>query len=215
MNLTVYTAIISVISAAGIIIAAYILHGIGLSRMLRACSFRKPFFAFLPFFRVFALGTLAEAFDDRREVKRHGKILLFLSVAYFLTNAVYLSAYYITLKEPIMDFITSMASLPDDATSETVTAIIDTFNASVELAQNMLLGVLSLATSLFSMLYSVYNCFVLFKVFAIFAPNRAFLFSIISIFSPLTQSIMLFVVRNRHPQHLRWRRQDDYTPPML
>ena len=211
MNLTAYVTLISLISSVGVFIAAYVLHGIGLSKMLRSCGFRKPYFAFLPFFRVFAAGTLSEVFDDRREAKKRGSILLFLAFAYVLTYGVYLASSFMAYYEPIVDFWNAVQALPENATEDAVSTVINNFVTAVELSQNTLMSVFSLISSVCSLIYSVYTCTVFFRIFGIFAPRHAFVFAIISILSPLALAVLLFALRNRRPQNLRWQRNDTYS----
>ena len=217
----IYLLILSIsmlISVGGVFIALYVLHGIGLSKMLRSCGFKKPFFAYLPFFRAFALGSLAEVFDDRRPVaKKHGRIFLLISIAYFIISGSYYTAYFMNLREPIFEFFKAINTITENATENEIMAIIENFTSSASelIAQNTLLGALSYVNSLFSIVYSVYSCIVLFKVFAIFAPRQAFLFTVISIFMSYATSVFLFVLKNRSPQNLRWQRKYDYEPPIL
>lgn len=219
MDIGIFSAITMLLSAVGVLVALYVLHGIGLSRMLRSCGFKKPFFAFLPFFRAFALGSLAEVFDDRRPVaKKHGRIFLLISIAYFIVSGAYSTAYFMNLREPIIELFNAVNTLTENATQGEISAIIEKFTsaASDVITQNTLLTALSYVQSIFSIVYSVYTCIVLFKVFAIFAPRQAFLFTVLSIFVSAAQSIFIFIVKDRAPQNLRWQRKEtNYDYPIL
>ena len=218
MDIGTISAISMLLSVGGVFIALYILHGIGLSKMLRSCGFKKPFFAYLPFFRAFALGSLAEVFDDRRPVaKKHGRIFLLISIAYFVILGSYYTAYIMNIQEPIAELFRSVNALSESATENEIMAIIESFvsSSSAILEKNTILNALSYLMSLFSIIYSVYSCIVLFKVFSIFAPRQAFFFTVASIFVSNIQSIFIFIVKNRAPQNLRWQRKYDYEPPIL
>ena len=217
----IYLLILSIsmlISVGGVFIALYVLHGIGLSKMLRSCGFKKPFFAYLPFFRAFALGSLAEVFDDRRPVaKKHGRIFLLISIAYFIISGSYYTAYFMNLRESIFEFFKAINTVTESSTEGEILAMFESFTSSASeiITQNTLLSALSYVTSLFSIIYSVYSCIVLFKVFAIFAPRQAFIFTVLSILVSAAPSVFIFVLKNRTPQNLRWQRKYDYEPPIL
>ena len=209
------TLILTSALALGILITAYVLHGIGLSKMLRSCGFKKPFFAYLPFFRAFALGSLADVFDDRREEKKRGNKFLMISIAYFALTLTYFIAEYVVYKDLIHGFISSLSALPETATTQEISLITEAFYASVEAVDSLLIRALDFVYQLVSIAYSIVSAIVLFRVFAIFDSKKFFIFTLISIFLPISQCVLFFIVRNNPPKNLRWQRKDDYEYPIL
>ena len=116
---------------------------------------------------------------------------------------------------PILEMFNAVNTLPQNADYADVMTIIEKFMSYSETVQNSLLNTLSFVASVFSIIYSVYSCIVLFRVFGIFAPRQSFIFTVISIFVSAAQSVFIFVLSNKEPQNLRWQRKDDYEYPKL
>lgn len=195
------------VTAAGAGVAFYLLYGIGLNGMLKSCGYKKPWHAFVPFYRVFALGCLSDVYDDARPAqKNRGKILLWLSIAAISLQAVYVVA-YLTHAVPIFEVY-----LPRLEAFMMEGAIVDE-TTIMELCYEIMnqlavlppwLDTLSLFSSAAEIVYFVFTCIALNKVFKIFAPERSGVYLILSILFVPARSIIFFILRKRVPQNLRW-----------
>ncbi len=211
----IFYAVIS-LSAA---VTLYILHGIGLSTMLRRSGFKKPWFAFVPFCRVFALGCLADQCRDILPPKKRGHKLLYFAIAYAALNLVYIIANGIAIYEPTVEFFKSIESLIANVTTtfpmEEFLAIVDIYEQAVNATVTTTLSALSLLSSVATMIYEVYMIFVLMRVYRIFAPNSSFALTLLSIFVEPAKSIVFFVIRNKPLRNMRWQEPEQSfdTPP--
>lgn len=203
-----YFLIVYAVIALGAAAALYVLHGIGLSTMLRRSGFKKPWFAFVPFCRVFALGCLADQCRDILPPKKRGHKLLYFAIAYAALNLAYLIANGIAIYEPTVAFFKSIEALMANVTTtfpmEEFLAIVDVYEMAVEATVTSTLSALSLLSSVATMLYEVYMIFVLMRVYRIFAPNSSFALTLLSIFVEPAKSIIFFVIRNKPLRNMRW-----------
>ncbi len=214
-----YFLIIYAVIVLGAAAALYILHGIGLSTMLRRSGFKKPWFAYVPFCRVFALGCLADQCRDILPPKKRGHKLLYFSIAYAALGLIYLIANGFAIYEPTVDFFKSIDALIANASNtfpmEEFLAIVDGYEEAVYATETTALGALSLLSSIATMLYEVYMIFVLMRVYRIFAPNASFALTLLSIFVEPAKSIIFFVIRKKPLRNMRWQEpeQNFDTPP--
>ena len=189
----IYTIITSGVMLLGGLITLYIFYGIGLSTMLRRSGFKKPWFAFVPFFRVFALGCLADQCRDIMPPKKRGQKLLYFSIAYAALNLIYLTARYIAIYPLLFDFFESTYSLVMNTTEIfPINAFLeqyDVFLHAVESATTESQMMLSMLASASTLIYEFYVIFVLMRVYRIFAPSASFGLTILSILATPAQAI--------------------------
>ncbi len=217
-----YVIISCAASALAVAAVLYILHGIGLSTMLRRSGFKKPWFAFVPFCRVFALGCLADQCRDIMPPKKRGHKLLYFAIGFAALNIAYLVFYWTKIAAPTVEFFKAVdvlfiktieagGNLPTDE----FLAIADVYSKSVEALITKPLEVLSMLASISAMIYEVYNIFVLMRVYRIFAPNSSFVLTLLSIFIEPAQSIIFFVIRKKPLRNMRWQEPEQSfdTPP--
>ena len=207
----IYFIVFFALILLGMIATLYILHGIGLSTMLRRSGFKKPWFAFVPFCRVFALGCLADQCRDIMPPKRRGHKLLYFAIAYATFNIVYLIFYWIAITPPFIEYLKSVDDLliktiktGNFMPADELLAINNIYSNSIKAVINRPLEVLSMFASISSMVYEVYCIFVLMRVYRIFAPNSSFALTLLSIFVEPAKSIVFFVIRNKPLRNMRW-----------
>jgi len=206
----------SLFMVAGAYAVLYVFHSIGLSRMLKNTGFRKPWFAYLPFFRVFAIGCLADQHADIFPPKKRGQKLLYLAVASFLLTAIYNIAYWSIvipiLKETFAEFW-HVSIIEID--SEALATALENLTEAVGSAGNTQISILYYLSNFALIAYSVYKITVLIRVYSIFARKKALLLTLLSVFLEESTGIIFFVIRNNPPKNLRWQTADEPQMPNL
>lgn len=193
-------------------IAMYILQGIGLSTMLKKCGFKKPWFAFVPMLNIFALGSLSEIYNNGKTQRKHyAKILTALYIVCLAASLVYGCAFGIAYAELLTTQLDGA-----EFTVEAILEILEQIENGEGLPDLFLTAsLLSYVYSLVSMIYQVYFCITLYRVFRIFAPDSALAFSILCAFFSFLVPILLFTSRKNEPQNLIWQQDYDYPYPEL
>ena len=206
----------SLFMVAGAYVVLYVFHSIGLSRMLKNTGFRKPWFAYLPFFRVFALGCLADQHRDIFPPKKRGQKLLYLSIAFFLLTAIYNIAYWSILipllKETFADlWNVSITELDPEA----LQTALENLQESLATAGNKQINTLRILSDVALIAYSVYKITVLIRVYSIFTQRKALVLTLLSVFVEEATGIIFFVIRNNPPKNLRWQTEEEPQIPHL
>lgn len=214
LTLLISIMITYAVFALGFALVEYLLYGFGLSSMLKTCGYKKPWHAFVPFCRDFALGTLSEVYNDGNPPKKRGKTLLTFSILRPALSVVY-EAIYLALIIPAIKWLyAQLAALSVPTTETDFTALVELFNEFTVATAVVppLLSLLSLAVSVVSICYAVYHFIALYRVYKIFAPSSAVVLIVVSIFVSPASAVILFVLRKKAAQNLRWQAQsDDYT----
>ncbi len=91
---------------------SYILGSIGKMRLLRSLGYKKPFIAFIPFARNYALGWMAQQLETGRKEKKHGLLYTVISALASVTMALYYVLYFSLM---IFSLVTSSALAADDS----------------------------------------------------------------------------------------------------
>jgi len=204
----------SLLISAAVPITFYVLYSVGLSTMLRRTGFKKPWFAWLPFCRDFALGGLADQHRDIFPPKKRGQKLLMLSIATVVLGLIYNIAYYNMalpiMKEHLMPFF--------NAESIDLTLLITAFENMAEdiaAATTMPLSALKLIADFASIAYLVYRIMILIRVYSIFDQGRALLYTVLSIFIDPACGIIFFIIKNNPLHNLRWQTEEEPEIPKL
>ena len=206
--------IITLAISAAIPIPLYVLYGVGLSTMLKRTGFKKPWFAWLPFSRDFALGCLADQHRDIFPPKKRGKKLLILSLAAFALGLIYNIAYYRMafpiMKEYMMPFI--------NAETLDTNAMMVAFEKMSEVildSTTNTISTLGLLSDIASIAYLVYRITVLTRVYRIFDQGRELIYTLVSVFIDASCGVFFFIIRNKPPRNLRWQTEDEPEIPHL
>ena len=183
MPKTMYTSLI----IAGVIWAGlFILQGFALYAMAKKRGIQGKWRAFVPFVDLYLMGKIAgECTVFGQKVKRAGlyaliaQILLVILCATEIIGHAYL---WTTQGTPSFD----QFDQPYWSEAQGVAASLNTYLYSYN----------GFIRSIIQMVYEIMVFIVLMGVYKRFAPNSHFLFSILSLFIPLSRCIILFAIRN-------------------
>lgn len=204
----------SLIMSAAVPIVIYVLYSIGLSTMLRRTGFKKPWFAWLPFCRDFALGGLADQHRDIQPPKKRGQKLLMLSISYILLLLIYNIAYwkmaFPIMKDHLMPFINA-----ESIDANLLLNALENMTDAISSATTIYISVLEILADLASIAYLVYRIMVLVRVYRIFDEGHALLYTILSVFIDASCGIIFFIIRNKPLRNLRWQTEEEPEIPKL
>jgi len=204
----------SLIISAAVPITFYVLYSVGLSTMLKRTGFKKPWFAWLPFCRDFALGGLADQHRDIFPPKKRGQKLLILSILAFVLGLIYNIAYY-NMALPIMkQYLAPFINAETIDTTLLLTAF-ENMSEAILAASTTSLTVLELLADISSVAYVVYRIMILVRVFRIFDQGRALLYTVLSVFIDPACGIIFFIIRNKPLHNLRWQTEEEPEIPKL
>lgn len=167
-------------------VAVYIFIGLGISGMLKKLGYKKTWMAFVPFCQTWALGYIAEQYDNGKPKKKFSKILLSLHIVNVAVS--WLSGVFLGVAIPILMQLESALD-----PSAAVTAVVP----------GLLIIFTLLVVSVLSIVYAVILYIALYYIYKMFAPKNAVLFIILTVFTSLAAVVLLFVYRNKEPQGLR------------
>ncbi len=172
-------------------IFTYLFTAFGIYSMGKKLGVSNPWLSFIPFANVYAFGKIAEHYikRDGRPSAKFSKILLIFQIIISVLALVLVVAI-------LVNFVLEAISNPD----------INAYFESEEFAENGLFtfvlpaifGLLGLFV--LSIVYLVINYVALWRIFAIFDPDTATLYLVLSIFVSILQPIFIFILRNREPQ---------------
>ena len=162
-------------------VAAYVFEGIGLSRMLKKVGYARPWHAWVPFANEYAVGSLADMYDDGKPKSNLAREFLTVNI---VTGALALAMLVISL--PLM-----------------LVGLGAKISALYSLGAILFLG-LYIATIVFSVktIVKMYVCY--WRIFRIFHPALSVLYLMLSIFvSSVAVCFIIFFISKREPQNLR------------
>ena len=172
----VYMIFILAISAVG-----FILLGIGLSRMLKKVGYEKPWLAWIPIANGYAIGVLADKYDDGKPRSNFAKEILSTEITTLVVTLVML-----VVALPIMLVGTAM-----------------NISGLVSIGGIIFLG-LYIADLVLSIKLTIKILICYWRVFRIFHPELSVVYLMLSIFaSAIASSIVFLIISNREPQNLR------------
>ncbi len=168
------------------VVVMYVFQSRGHMRMLRSVGYAHPFFAWIPFVNVKALGDLADMYDSGR-YENYGKTLL----KYFIiTTALSFGSSYVQSIAEILP-----ATMSTSLSAEQVSAL-SSFFALLSFGIYVVMLV-------FNIIYMVKLYRAIWCIYRIFAPERATLYLLLSIFVPIAQAIIIFKISKNKPQNVR------------
>lgn len=189
-------------------LVCYIFGSLGIYGMSRRLDTATPGLAFVPFARHYALGRMAEYYDDGtgKRPARYRILLLVFSIISAVLSCV-------TIGLVLAVVIASVASsgVFDDWNSLLHYSSYDYdllggrdydyyFNGADALVGLIVPLILcALALAVFEILFVVFRYIALYRVFKIFSPDNATLFLVLSILFSVTEPFFLFALRNRTP----------------
>ncbi len=175
----VYFLMISI--AMALAVAQYVLQSLGLRSMLKSLGFEKTWYAFVPFCNSYAIGYIADKYDDGKPKTNYAKKLFRLSIA---TAVLFLPILFIII------VIAIMSAAYGDTGVGLAFALLLVFGSYIALI-------------VLAVIYSVNLIKALWRIYRIFAPEKSILFLMLSIFVSPAMSIIFFIIRNRRPQNVR------------
>lgn len=158
------------------IIVLYIFQAIGISKMMKSLKLNNSWMAYVPIFNTYAFGKVAEQY-----IKKDGRKSAKFSVILLVCQFVIL---FLSIILSIVSFSVSFAA------------------ASGETEMTMVMSIVIMLFSLFVMACSyavmAVQYVALWRIFAIFAPKNATLYTVLSIFLAIS-SFLIFASRNAKP----------------
>ena len=173
-----YSNLVSIV----ISLALFVLKGVAIYTMAKRRSFDKLWMAFVPFVNFILLGKLIGRVNIwGKEVKNLGLLVCITSAVSVVLGYAIDFGYYLYI-------------------------IGQVFNVRFEFATAFMREWASQTGLIWTIIYYVYlligiidvilNCWIIFTIFRRYAPEKSFMYSLISIFFDFTFPILLFVVRN-------------------
>ncbi len=177
----------------GIAVAQYVLQALGLRGMLRSIGYAKTWHAFVPFCNAYAMGYLADCYNDGKPKTNYAKRLLGLNIA---TLAVVL---------PMMFLIIALMVASTVRGETTVMSIEIVF---------LLLAMIAIyvAVMVLAVIYAVNSIKAVWRIYRIFAPEQSILFLMLSIFVSPAMAVIFFIIRSRAPRNLRFNGNGEADP---
>lgn len=180
-----YSEILIVI-AAGIILTAaivglilYLLRGIGLYRMAKACHMPAPILAFISFADYYLLGKLAE-----RSQMCYGKRTFAFRIVLLITKIISFLMF---------TTVTILVAIIGVRAYYSGSSFYDLSRSGLPLA--MLIGL----ACLFSAAAFVFRCVAQYHVYRLFSPEHTVLCTVLSILIPVSVPVILLAISHRAP----------------
>ena len=158
------------------IIVLYIFQAIGISKMMKSLKLNNSWMAYVPIFNTYAFGKVAEQY-----IKKDGRKSAKFSVILLICNFVLL---FLSVIMSVFSFSMSFATASGEEEMTMVMAIIVILFS---------LFVISCAYAVMAVQYVA-----LWRIFAIFAPKNATLYTVLSIFLSISP-FLIFASRNAKP----------------
>lgn len=160
-------------------IALYVLNGIGLMKMAKSCGLARGWMAFVPIANVYLMGQLAE--QNPTAGKKSLPWRHIVLVGYILTLVLNLVM--------LVWMVVEMVGIQAETGDFTDFDVMGLYGSLIGIM--LPLSIVSTAVSV--VLYIIY-----WKIFALFAPDLAVVFLVLTILFNI-QPILFFILRNRTP----------------
>ncbi len=175
--------------AIAVSVAAYVFQALGVKAMLKSVGFKRAWYAFVPFCNSYAIGYLADQYDDGKAKTNYASKLLKLCIIVLILGEIFLSFWFLMI---ILRFVMAPGSM------------FVMYGAIIAIALSYI------AMMVVSIIYSVKLTMAFWRIYRVFAPEQSVLFLLLSIFVSATP-ITFFIIRNREPQNLRTEEAPVYT----
>lgn len=198
VGVTPESIVVALIPSLILSIVGYVFTAIALFTMAKRRGYKNKAFAFIPFLQYLLLGKVAgDCFIFGKRVKNVGLWACITSAVTYVLNLIYSLGLYIEL----------FAYLADVTITFNSAFIQDFLFSDKYLIIYEIIDMLSIASSIAFIFFDVT---IIFQIFKRYAPERALLYSIISIFIEFMFGIFLFTVRNKEPIDYRSFNQTRY-----
>lgn len=179
---SIYAIMLLVFAAIGLTI--YVLRSIALTRLSQNRGFNNPWIGWIPFCSGYALGRISDDINIKRgKTTNHRKILLGTNIAVGALELIGLGVMIPAIVSLIQHSINYGSS-----------------NADAAVAAPVLAGCfLIMIGAIVAIVYAVFNYIALYNVFKDYAPNNAVLYLVLSLLVGGSDTIILFIIRNKMP----------------
>ena len=178
----IYAIMFLVFAVIGLTI--YVLRSIALTRLSQNRGFNNPWIGWIPFCSGYALGRISDDINIKRgKTTNHRKILLGTNIAVGALELIGLGVMIPAIVSLIQHSINYGSS-----------------NADAAVAAPVLAGCfLIMIGAIVAIVYAVFNYIALYNVFKDYAPNNAVLYLVLSLLVGGSDTIILFIIRNKMP----------------
>ena len=204
-----------------LLLAGYIVLGIGLSRLARAAGCPYPRLAWVPFGRLYLLGHVADIYTDNRitpaAIRFHSSFrpsdvrrrLLGLGIGYAAVSVVATVGQGMKLVAKVASFFSLLGSLADGFPTD-IASFRDSIESSLEASPviqhlsavgSVIYIVAGIVSLILIILFLTVLCPVLYRLFKAMDIPVPALLTAVSVFFPLLTAILLFFY-TRHPEGL-------------
>ncbi len=168
-------------------LAVYIMRSIALTHIGKRRNIKAPWLIWIPVANAWALGALADEYDNRNGLKRHFRVIL-------LVLSILISGGFIALIGNMIGSVFELEALSSvsfvheyEIMGEALELFVDIYSCVI---------IIALASTVYSAL--LYIC--LYKLFESLDSSHCVLFFVLSIFIPVFEAICLLCLRNSgHP----------------
>ena len=194
----IYAIMFLVFAVIGL--AIYVLRSIALTRLSQNRGFDNPWIGWIPFCSGYALGRISDDINIKRgKTTNHRKILLGTNIAVGALELIGLGVMIPAVVSLIQHSINYGSSV-----------------TGAEAAAPVLAGsFLIMIGAIVAIVYAVFNYIALYSVFKDYAPNNAVLYLVLSLLVGGSDTIILFIIRNKRiPVAYNGSRNKAPVPPM-
>ena len=178
--------LVSFLISSLITILFFVLKAIAIRTMAKNRGLDKLYLAWIPFFNYILLGkVIGTVFLFRKKVNNVGLLVTIFSLISFVVQTLLNLGYYVSNLGEILGF-----NILDYGS---------TFVTNWMLQKGVFYTVIYYLYDILALFEIVISVSLIFFVFRKYAPERAFIYSIVSVFIDPAFSILLFVIRNRKP----------------
>ncbi len=177
-----------------IMLALYVLMGIGLMTMAKKREMKNSYLAFIPFARYYLMGKLIGKVNFfGKPLKNIGVLAVVTSACTFAVMAIYYIASYL----PILSAVFKGATVTIETTTEGTYYSGFTFNSeAIKNAFNITISISSILHTIFDLVNFFVMLELFIELFKKYSPERYFLFSFVAVLTSLG-GVFVFALRNK------------------
>ncbi len=194
----IITSLISTLFSSAISILIYVGTAYGLWKMATSCGYDKPWLAWIPFCNVWMLGAIADHYCAKceRRVTNHRKQVLGWNIAFTAILFVFLIVCVVVVTLVAMSGVDPETYNPDTIMNDIPEETLVSIGSAGLVMLAVLLALLPIAIIYLVKYYTAMN-----KVYKLFAPKEATLFTVLSIFFNIAVPILFFMLGSKPPQY--------------
>ncbi len=195
-SITIIVMVIIYLGAMSIALALWAIGRVGQMQMLKTLGYAHPIYAWFPFTSQYSLGWMAEQLENGKKPKKHSKLYLLLTIAF--TVVIFLLIVVMVVMVVVatgMEVNSTYSDMPESADTVMMPFMIV-----------MLLLLLPFMAVTYAV--AIYGFVLNHMVYKIFDPEKATLYTVLSIAGVMVLSIditsvLYFILRKKTPQNLR------------